>query len=173
MEARGERLQRSQTREDKNENHQSPTNAWPKQRGVKALIVGPAGVGKTSLCARSIPQRTLFLTPKRAISRYRTCRSILFGVDDWAQRAISHVASAAPIRPILQPRVTRRHTTMRSAARWRTSTSTRCFHRHDHCREQAVVPLGRAAAGGVHASAAARKTCAPPMGCTPAKCWPG
>jgi ABC-type cobalamin/Fe3+-siderophores transport system ATPase subunit len=41
-------------------------------KGVKALIVGPAGVGKTTLLRTLDPKSTLFLTLKLATSLCRT-----------------------------------------------------------------------------------------------------
>ena len=95
------------------------------RRGVKALIVGPAGVGKTTLLRTLDPERTLLSTPKRAISRFRTCRSIPFASTIGRVHVISRAASAGQIRPFRLRRATRRRITMRAAAYSRTSTSTR------------------------------------------------
>ena len=43
-------------------------------KGVKALIVGPSGVGKTACCVRSRCRRRYSLILKLAISPYRTSR---------------------------------------------------------------------------------------------------
>ena len=135
---------------------------------MKALVVGPAGVGKTSLLRTLDSAGTLFLDAEAGISPYRTCRSTPYGWTIGRPRAIWHAGS----RP---------ESVLSADGLLLASTLRRCWRRFENIAKYdtlfidsitAVSRLSYRSAEqqpGRSQSAPARKTHVPPMGCMPAK----
>jgi hypothetical protein len=87
------------------------------RRGVKAVIVGPPGVGKTSQLRTLDPATTLFLDGEAGDLAVQDVPSTPFSLLIGLPRATSLAGSAAPIRRTRQRPATRRRTTKRSADR--------------------------------------------------------
>ena len=87
------------------------------RRGVKALIVGPAGVGKTSQLRALDPARTLFIDVEAGDLAVQDVPLI------GPRRAISRAGLAVLTRPTRQRPATARRTMTPSAARSTISTN--------------------------------------------------
>jgi hypothetical protein len=94
-------------------------------RGVKVLLIGPTGVGKTSQLHTLDPSRVLFLDGEAGDLSVQDVPVDTIRIDTTGRRrAISRSASAVPIRRLHRPAATPRRITRPSEARSKISTAT-------------------------------------------------
>ena len=95
------------------------------KRGVKMLIVGPYGVGKTSRLRTLNSTSTLFLDIDAGDLAVRDVPCATFRPQTWPELRDLAVRIAGPNRAFDPHRVTRRHTSMRWEGGSITSTRSR------------------------------------------------
>lgn len=100
----------------------SANDRLAEHRGVIAFVVGPAGVGKTTLLRTLNSADTLFLDAEAGDLAVQDVPVDTLRVDDWP--TARDWRAEAPIRPIRQRPVTREHTSTLSAALSKTLQST-------------------------------------------------
>ena len=140
--------------------------------GAKILIVGQSKIGKTSLLKTLSPKRTLFLDLEAGDLAVKDVPVDTLRPRTWDECRDLACFLTGP-NPSFPP------TACYSQAHYdaiRANFEGLALDRYDTffvdsitAAAPAVVPLGRAAAGSLLASAAARKTCAAPTGCTGAR----
>jgi len=123
-------------------------------RGVKALIIGPTGVGKTSLLRTLLSETTLFIQSASMIGRVH---------------AIWHVGSADLTRHSRQRPVTARRIIMPSVVRLKISIDIKQFLSTASPLSAGFHFDGLSSNRRLSASARARRTRAAHTGCMAAK----
>ena len=150
----------------------SATDRTAAARGAKVLIVGPTGVGKTSLLHGLEPATTLFIDIEAGDLPVADFRSTLSGRELGPSAAIWRSSWPDPIRPSRRTMSIPPHTTppskINSAIR-RSSRSTRLFSSTASPPSAGFASNGQANSRKLSASAPASVICVAPTGCMLAK----
>jgi len=139
-------------------------------RGVKILLIGPTGVGKTSQLHTLDPNRVLFVDGEAGDLSVQDVPVDTIRIDDWATarnvavRIGGFNASFAPTSCYSEAHY------KAVGARWKTSTSTTSSSSTPSPRSPDCPSAGPSSNPRRAPSAPARRTCAAPTGCTGARC---
>lgn len=139
-------------------------------RGVKALIVGPTGVGKTSLLRTLDPARVLFVDSEAGDLAVQDYGSIPSGLTTGRRRATWRAGSAGQIHLFRRPLVTQRHTSKPSGDRSKILVDTTLFSSIASPRSAGCRFAGRSSSRRHDPSVPAPRTYAVPTASMPEKC---